>query len=64
MIMAEMEKYLSESMNVTNQTGGLAGSNGMVFAMNKLDDGYTLAGISESNVTALVQGGWDQKFDF
>ena len=26
-------------------------------------DGYTLAGISESVVTAGVQGGWDKKFD-
>ena len=26
-------------------------------------DGYTLCGLSESNVTAGVQGGWDKKFD-
>ncbi|HBB83796.1 MAG TPA: tripartite tricarboxylate transporter substrate binding protein [Sulfitobacter sp.] len=64
MIMAEMEKHLPVSINVTNQTGGVAGSNGMVFVQNQPDDGYTLAGISESNVTAAVQGGWDQKFDF
>lgn len=64
MIMAEMEKHLPVSINVTNQTGGVAGSNGMVFVQNQADDGYTLAGISESNVTAAVQGGWDQKFDF
>jgi tripartite-type tricarboxylate transporter receptor subunit TctC len=64
MIMAEMEKHLPVSISVTNQTGGVAGSNGMVFVMNQPDDGYTLAGISESNVTAAVQGGWDKKFDY
>lgn len=64
MIMAEMEKHLPVSINVTNQTGGVAGSNGMVYAMNQPDDGYTLVGLSESNVTAAVQGGWDQKFDY
>lgn len=64
MIMAEMEKHLPVSINVTNQTGGVAGSNGMVYVQNQADDGYTLAGISESNVTAAVQGGWDQRFDF
>ncbi|NSX53647.1 Bug family tripartite tricarboxylate transporter substrate binding protein [Parasulfitobacter algicola] len=64
MIMAEMEKHLPVSINVTNQTGGVAGSNGMVYVMNQPDDGYTLVGLSESNVTAAVQGGWDQKFDY
>ncbi|MCZ0963943.1 Bug family tripartite tricarboxylate transporter substrate binding protein [Paracoccus benzoatiresistens] len=64
MIMAEMEEHLPVSINVINQTGGVAGSNGMVYVMNQPDDGYTLAGISESNVTAAVQGGWDQKFDY
>ncbi|WP_422063724.1 Bug family tripartite tricarboxylate transporter substrate binding protein [Shimia sp.] len=64
MIMAEMEKHLPVSINVTNKTGGVAGSNGMVYVMNQPDDGYTLVGLSESNVTAAVQGGWDKKFDF
>lgn len=64
MIMAEIEKHLPVSINVTNQTGGVAGSNGMVYVQNQPDDGYTLVGLSESNVTAAVQGGWDQKFDF
>lgn len=64
MIMAEMEKHLPVSINVINQTGGVAGSNGMVYVKNQPDDGYTLVGLSESNVTAAVQGGWDQKFDF
>ncbi|ASJ74158.1 Bug family tripartite tricarboxylate transporter substrate binding protein [Granulosicoccus antarcticus] len=64
MIMAEMEKHLPVSINVVNQTGGVAGSNGMVYVKNQADDGYTLVGLSESNVTAAVQGGWDQRFDF
>ena len=64
MIMAEMEKHLPVSINVINQTGGVAGSNGMVYVQNQPDDGYTLVGLSESNVTAAVQGGWDKKFDF
>ncbi|SLN31827.1 Tripartite tricarboxylate transporter family receptor [Pseudoruegeria aquimaris] len=64
MIMAEMEKHLPVSINVINQTGGVAGSNGMVYVANLPDDGYTLVGLSESNVTAAVQGGWDKKFDF
>jgi len=63
MIMAEMEKHLPVTISVTNVTGGVAGSNGMVYAMNQPDDGYTLAGISESNVTAAVQGGWGERFD-
>ncbi len=64
MIMAEMEKHLPVSVNVINQTGGVAGSNGMVYVMNQPDDGYTLVGLSESNVTAAVQGGWDKRFDY
>ncbi len=63
MIMAEMEKELPVSISVTNTTGGVAGSNGMVYVLNQPADGYTLAGISESNVTSAVQGGWDQRFD-
>lgn len=64
MIMAEMEKHLPVGINVINQTGGVAGSNGMVYVANQPDDGYTLVGLSESNVTAAVQGGWDKKFSF
>ncbi len=64
MIMAEMEKHLPVSINVINQTGGVAGSNGLVYVENQPDDGYTLVGLSESNVTAAVQGGWDKKFDY
>ncbi len=64
MIMAEMEKHLPVGISVINQTGGVAGSNGMVYVMNQPDDGYTLVGLSESNVTAAVQGGWDKRFNF
>ncbi|MCJ8311324.1 MAG: tripartite tricarboxylate transporter substrate binding protein [Rhizobiaceae bacterium] len=64
MIMAEMEKHLPVGISVINQTGGVAGSNGMVYVMNQPNDGYTLVGLSESNVTAAVQGGWDQKFEY
>ncbi len=64
MIMSEMEKHLPVSINVINKTGGVAGSNGMVYVMNQPDDGYTLVGLSESNVTAAVQGGWDKKFSY
>ncbi|MEP2945661.1 MAG: tripartite tricarboxylate transporter substrate binding protein [Lentilitoribacter sp.] len=64
MIMAEMEKHLPVGISVINQTGGVAGSNGMVYVMNQPDDGYTMVGLSESNVTAAVQGGWDNKFEF
>jgi tripartite-type tricarboxylate transporter receptor subunit TctC len=59
MIMAEMEKHLPVGISVIYQTGGVAGSNGMVYVMNQPDDGYTMVGLSESNVTAAVQGGWD-----
>ncbi len=62
MIMAEMEKEMPVSIAVTNVTGGVAGSNGMTYVLNQPDDGYTLAGISESNVTASVQGGWGETF--
>lgn len=64
MIMSEMEAHLPVGISVTNVTGGVAGSNGMVHVMNQADDGYTLVGLSESNVTAAVQGGWDQRFEF
>ncbi|MBX2854284.1 MAG: hypothetical protein KTR21_04810 [Rhodobacteraceae bacterium] len=62
MIMTEMEKHLPVSISVVNKTGGVAGSTGMTYAFNQPNDGYTLAGISESNVTAAVQGGWKQRF--
>jgi tripartite-type tricarboxylate transporter receptor subunit TctC len=48
---------------VINKTGGVAGSVGMNYAYSQPHDGYTLCGLSESNVTAGVQGGWDKNFD-
>jgi tripartite-type tricarboxylate transporter receptor subunit TctC len=62
-IAAEMAPFLGVNINVINKTGGVAGSVGMSFAFSKPHDGYTLCGLSESNVTAGVQGGWDKKFD-
>jgi len=62
-IHAEMSKFLGVNVNVINKTGGVAGSVGMSYAYSKPHDGYTLCGLSESNVTAGVQGGWDKKFD-
>lgn len=62
-ISAEMSKILGVNINVINKTGGVAGSVGMSHAFSQPHDGYTLCGLSESNVTAGVQGGWDKKFD-
>ena len=62
-ITAEMAKFLGVNINVINKTGGVAGSVGMSHAYSQKHDGYTLCGLSESNVTAGVQGGWDKKFD-
>ena len=62
-ITAEMSNVLGVNINVINKTGGVAGSVGMNHAYKQAHDGYTLCGLSESNVTAAVQGGWDQKFD-
>lgn len=63
MIMAEMAKALDVSIKVTNKTGGVAGSIGMSSVFSKKADGYNLVGLSESNVTAAVNGGWDQRFN-
>ncbi len=62
-ITAEMAPFLDVNINVINKTGGVAGSVGMSYAYGQKHDGYTLCGLSESNVTAGVQGGWDKKFD-
>lgn len=62
-ISAEMAKVLGVNINVINKTGGVAGSVGMSHGYSQPHDGYTLTGLSESNVTAGVQGGWDKKFD-
>ena len=63
MIMAEMSNALDVSIKVANKTGGVAGSIGMSYVYSKKADGYNLVGLSESNVTAAVNGGWDQRFD-
>lgn len=62
-ITAEMSKFLGVNINVINKTGGVAGSVGMNYAYSRPHDGYTLCGLSESNVTAGVQGGWNKNFD-
>ena len=62
-ISAEMGKILGVNINVINKTGGVGGSIGMADAYSKPHDGYTLAGVSESCVTAGVQGGWDKRMD-
>ena len=62
-ISAEMAKFLGVNINVINKTGGVGGSVGMSFAYKRPADGYTLCGLSESCVTAGVQGGWNQKMD-
>jgi len=62
-ISAEMAKFLGVNVNVINKTGGVGGSVGMDFAYKRPADGYTLCGLSESCVTAGVQGGWNQKMD-
>jgi tripartite-type tricarboxylate transporter receptor subunit TctC len=35
----------------------------MMYGYSQKHDGYTLTGLSESNVTAGVQGGWDKNFN-
>ncbi len=65
LIMAELEKALpgNARINTVNRTGGVGGSAGMSYVYSQPADGYTLAGISKSVVTAGVQGGWDQRID-
>ena len=62
-VMAEMAKELGVKVNVVNKTGGVSGSIGMLDAYAKKPDGYTLCGLSESNVTAAVMGGWGNRMD-
>ena len=61
-ISAEMAKELDVNINVINKTGGVAGSIGMNYVKGRPADGYTLVGLSESNVTSAVQGGFTDKF--
>lgn len=60
-VMAEMAKILGVNINVVNVTGGVGGSVGMQEAYSRPHDGYTICGLSESVVTAGVQGGWDKR---
>ena len=62
-VSAEMQNFLPVRINVTNKPGGVAGSIGMSYVYSQPADGYTIVGLSESVVTASVQGGWDQKMD-
>lgn len=60
LIAAEMEKVLGTHINVSNVTGGVSGSTGLYNAYEKGNDGYTIVGLSESNVSAAVMGGFDK----
>ncbi|TVO77889.1 tripartite tricarboxylate transporter substrate binding protein [Sedimenticola selenatireducens] len=62
-VSAELAKALGVNVNVINKPGGVAGSIGMSHVAQKPADGYTIVGLSESCVTAGVQGGWDKKMD-
>lgn len=62
-VSAEMAKILGVNVNVINKTGGVGGSIGMSYVYGRPADGYTIAGISESCVTAGVQGGWEERMD-
>ena len=62
--MGEMAKVLGVNINVTNVTGGTAGSVGLSTAYSKEPDGYTLCGLSESNTTtAVMVEDWDNLVD-
>ena len=58
---SEMQRALPVRINVVNRTGGVAGSEGMGFAYGQPNDGYTIIGIADANVTAAVQGGWQER---
>jgi tripartite-type tricarboxylate transporter receptor subunit TctC len=60
-VSGEMAKLLKVNINVINKTGGVGGSIGMNDVYSRPADGYTWAGVSESCVTAGVQGGWDKR---
>ena len=62
-VSAEMAGVMGININVINKTGGVAGSVGMLYGYSQKHDGYTLIGLSESNVTSAVQGGWDKRMD-
>ncbi|MCD6120431.1 MAG: tripartite tricarboxylate transporter substrate binding protein [Spirochaetales bacterium] len=62
-VMAEMQKVLGVNITVVNKPGGVGGSVGMNYAYSQPHDGYTLCGLSESCVTAGVQGGFDKRMN-
>ena len=62
-VAAEMAKIIGVNINVINKPGGVAGSVGMNYGYSRKHDGYTITGLSESNVTAAVMGGFNKKFD-
>jgi len=62
-VMAEMAKELGVNVNVINKTGGASGSVGMTYAYSAPHDGYTICGLSESNVTAGVKGAWSNRMN-
>jgi len=63
LVMAEMAKVLGVNVNVNNVTGGVGGSVGLFEGYSKPADGYTLVGLSESCVTAAVQGGFEKRMN-
>lgn len=60
---ASMAKYLGTNINVINKPGGVSGSVGLLEGYGAKSDGYTFVGLSESNVTAAVMGGWENRMD-
>jgi tripartite-type tricarboxylate transporter receptor subunit TctC len=62
-VMAVMDELLPVNINVINKTGGAAGSVGMTYGYSAAHDGYTITGLSESNVTAGVKGAWSNRFN-
>jgi len=60
-VSGEMAKIFKVNINVINKPGGVGGSIGMNDVYARPHDGYTWAGVSESCVTAGVQGGWDKR---
>jgi tripartite-type tricarboxylate transporter receptor subunit TctC len=62
-VSGEMAKLLKVNINVINKPGGVGGSIGMSDVFGRPHDGYTWAGVSESCVTAGVQGGWDKRMN-
>jgi len=63
LVMAEMAKELKVNINVNNVTGGVGGSVGQYEGYSRPADGYTLVGLSESCVTAAVQGGFNKRMN-